>query len=474
MTRRDKLLSMLPLCLAFLVLIAMFMQFLHLIQFNRSYMLEEKNELQLFTKQIIWAIRPILDKKDYKTLKKYCNDFNDDEIRITIKNSKGEIVADSKSNLVFDDDNIPQDSINDNKVSKQIKNYKETVKEKMISYETDITSNSGNYQLELTISEADVMNTLLKAQYNIILFFIAGFILVLILSIYITLMVKIPFNELQTSATKIAKGDLSENIFVPETGILHELALAISLMAKQLKNQINDLQQLEKFRQEFIANVSHEIKTPLTAILSAVEFVENNYYQNDNGQESKCLKIISEQSKRLNSLVSDILSLSLLESRRSMSNNEFKEFDLVNTVSNVVNSFENIYSEHSPQLRFTPCAELKYKGDEHLIEQALNNLITNSIKYSKSDYVDIELDKIENKIIIKVKDYGIGIPSEDAPRIFERFYRIDKARSRALGGTGLGLAIVKSIVGLHSGEIKLNTEVDKGCEFEIILPYVNE
>lgn len=472
MNRRDKLLSMLPLCLAFLVLIAMFLQFLHLIQFNKSYMQEEKNELQVFTKQIIWAIKPILDNKDYKTLNKYCNDFNDDEIRITVKNSNGEIIADSKGSLIFNDNNIPKDNFNDNKVSKQLSNYHETVKDKMISYETNIKAKNGIYQLQLTISEADVMNTLLKAQYNIILFFIAGFILVLILSIYITLMVKIPFNELQTSATKIAKGDLSENIFVPETGILHELALAISSMAKQLKNQINDLQKMEKFRQEFIANISHEIKTPLTAILSAVEFMDNNFSYN-NEQEKKCLKIISDHSVRLNSLVNDILSLSLLESRLAMSNNKFETFDLSNTILNCANSLENIYAENAPQIRVNHPEKASFYGDEHLIVQAVNNLITNAVKYSKSEFIDINLEVSNNQAIITVRDYGIGIPQEDVPRIFERFYRIDKARSRALGGTGLGLAIVKSIVTLHNGKINLETEQGKGCKFEIILPITN-
>ena len=471
MTRRDKLLSFVPLCLAGLVLIAMFLQFLHLIQFNRSYMQEEQSELQIFTKQIIWAIKPILDRKDYVTLNKYCNDFNDDEIRITIRDSKQKIVADSKSKLEFADHNIPKDTADDG-VTEQINNYKETVKDKMISYETSIQSASGTYQLQLTISEADVMNTLLKAQYNIILFFIAGFILVLTIALYITLMVKIPFNELQNSATRIAKGDLSETISVPATGILHELAVAISTMAQQLKNQINDLQKLENFRKDFIANVSHEIKTPLTAILSAVEYLENTF-QHYNEQEKKCLKIISDQGTRLNALVNDILSLALLESRLSMSSRNFEQFNLTNTISNAVNAFENLHSDNLPQINYTPDNEIILSGDEHLIEQALNNLISNAIKYSQSKIIDIKALQASNTLKIIVQDYGIGIPQEDVARIFERFYRIDKARSRALGGTGLGLAIVKSIVTLHNGTINLETAPNQGCKFVITLP-VNE
>ena len=468
MNRRDKLLSLLPLCLAGLVLIAMFLQFLHLIQFNRSYMQEEKDELQLFTKQIIWAITPILDRKDYLTLNKYCNDFNEDEIRITIKDANNKIVADSKSHLIFADHNIPKD-INNAGVSEQISNYKETVKDKMISYETEINSASGKYQLQLTVSEADVMNTLLKAQYNIILFFIGGFILVLTLSVYITLMVKIPFNELQNSATKIAKGDLSENIFVPKTGILHELAVAISTMAKRLKNQINDLQQLENFRKDFIANVSHEIKTPLTAILSAIEYLENTF-SHYSEQEIKCFKIISDHASRLNALVNDILGLALLESRSSMSEKHFEYFDLSNTIEYIADALENLCSTHNTQIRYHQKNAFFIYGDEHLIEQAVNNLITNAVKYSQSEFIDIKLIKANNLVKIIIQDYGIGIPAEDAPHIFERFYRIDKARSRALGGTGLGLAIVKSIVTIHNGTISLETKPNQGCKFAIILP----
>ena len=247
------------------------------------------------------------------------------------------------------------------------------------------------------------------------------------------------------------------------------LAVAISTMAQQLKNQINDLQKLENFRKDFIANVSHEIKTPLTAILSAVEYLENTF-QHYNEQEKKCLKIISDQGTRLNALVNDILSLAILESRLSMSSRNFEKFNLTNTISNAVNAFENLHSDNLPQINYTQDKEITFSGDEHLIEQALNNLISNAIKYSQSKSIDIKAQQESNNIKIIVQDYGIGIPKEDVPRIFERFYRIDKARSRALGGTGLGLAIVKNIITLHNGTINLETAPNHGCKFAITLP----
>lgn len=121
-------------------------------------------------------------------------------------------------------------------------------------------------------------------------------------------------------------------------------------------------------------------------------------------------------------------------------------------------------------MRFLYEEELHYSVDERLFKQAITNLLTNAIKYSTTDKIDISLNKGNNFIVISIKDYGIGISKEHKDKIFEKFYRIDKARSRKSGGTGLGLSIVKNIIELHNGTIELITEPNQGCEFIIKLP----
>ena len=235
-------------------------------------------------------------------------------------------------------------------------------------------------------------------------------------------------------------------------------------MAKRLRKQITDMQKLEAFRSEFITNISHEVKTPLTGILSAVEILEEQP-ESQKPTIMKCLNILSNQSYRLNSLIQDILSLSNIEMRQIKGDKDFKNFNLANSITTSV----SICSASKGNIKINTSLEnLEYFGNSFPMEQAMTNLIMNAIRYSKSDTIDISLKQKDNLIEIKVSDYGIGIPEEHIPHIFEHFYRVDKARSRKLGGTGLGLAIVKNIVTLHNGSITVESK--NGCEFTIKLP----
>lgn len=156
--------------------------------------------------------------------------------------------------------------------------------------------------------------TLTKYQKYIVISVLLGVLIVVILGVYL-LNTYWAFNRLQNSAIKISAGNLETDIFIPKGGLLHELACALDKMSKRLKLQINEMQKLEDFRSEFIANVSHEVKTPLTGILSAVEILEDEN-SHKNSTVEKCLNIMSKQVKRLNSLVQDILSLSEIERRQ--------------------------------------------------------------------------------------------------------------------------------------------------------------
>jgi len=230
-------------------------------------------------------------------------------------------------------------------------------------------------------------------------------------------------------------------------------------------HNITETKQLERVKADFIANVSHELRTPLTAIKGFVETLEE-----EAGEEQRhFLGIIKKHTDRLINLVSDLLLLSKIEEREKKL--EVEDVNLKEVIRDVLRIFENKSKEKNLKLELiTPGMLPLIKADSFLIEQLFINLIDNAVKYTKEGEVKVEIIPQSQKVKIRVSDTGIGIPEEHINRIFERFYVVDKARSRQLGGTGLGLSIVKHIVLLHNGEISVDSKVGRGTTFTVILP----
>ncbi len=232
------------------------------------------------------------------------------------------------------------------------------------------------------------------------------------------------------------------------------------------------LRKLENYRRDFIANLSHEIKTPLTAIRGSVETLLDGALQRPDDAE-RFLRMAALHSERLTSLVQDILSLSQLECREADVAKDFTLFPAADAVRTAVSLCRSKAEECSVDLTLSGAdSPALVLGDRPLLEQAVLNLIDNAVKYSGSagKRVDVSLESSGGQVRITVKDYGCGIAPEHQERLFERFYRVDKARSRKLGGTGLGLAIVKHIMQLHGGTVSLQSEPGKGSIFSLILP----
>lgn len=228
---------------------------------------------------------------------------------------------------------------------------------------------------------------------------------------------------------------------------------------------ITDLKKLVNLRKQFVANVTHELKTPLTSIKG---FTETLRYVEDEETKNKFLKIINEEADRLTFLINDILTLSDIESGRSFA---LENFDVKLVVEDVVALLEQLSSKRNINLNYYSEENLFLYGDSNKFKQMLINLGDNAIKYSEEgDSVFIELYKENNNLVVKVLDTGIGIDKEHIPRLFERFYRVDKARSRAKGGTGLGLAIVKHIVLSFEGTIDVESKIDEGTTFIVKIP----
>lgn len=229
------------------------------------------------------------------------------------------------------------------------------------------------------------------------------------------------------------------------------------------------LKNLEKMRRDFVANVSHELKTPITTIKGFIETIQVNHITDPKTLE-RFYSIIYEESDRLSRLVSDILVLSQLENKGGFE----RRFELLHIDMEIKQIFDILKlsaeaKSMALELNSQESIELEFVADE--FRQMMINLIDNAIKYSEpANRVEVTLSEQDEVVTIQVRDHGYGIPEKDVDRIFERFYRVDKSRSKEKGGTGLGLAIVKHIVHNNRGTIAVSSQVGEGTEFMITLP----
>lgn len=228
---------------------------------------------------------------------------------------------------------------------------------------------------------------------------------------------------------------------------------------------ITDIKKLENMRSQFVANVSHELKTPLTSIKG---FAETLKYVKDEEKRIQFLDIIDEEVERLTRLINDILTLSDIEVHKTMKKENFYVDEVLN---NIFNLMKNTADSKNIRLEIVENSHTKLIGEKDMFKQMVLNLVDNAIKYSEvNDTVSFGAKTEKNLCVIWIKDTGMGISKEHIARLFERFYRVDKARSRAKGGTGLGLAIVKHIVMNFSGTINVESEIGEGSKFIIKIP----
>ena len=271
-----------------------------------------------------------------------------------------------------------------------------------------------------------------------------------------------PLKEIREGADRFSKNDFGQKLPRFDVQEIDYLGHAMNKMASQLKH-------LEKVRRDFVANVSHELKTPITSIKGYVQTLLEGAM--DNADDTRrFLEIVSKQSERMTSIIDDLLTLSRLERERA-SELLLSEDTSLKGVLNTVYDLCLPHAQNKGVELSVECEDsLSVRIDRSLMEQAVINLVDNAIKYTESGKaVSLIGQKIEDGVEIIVKDQGPGVPEEHIPRLFERFYRVDKARSRKLGGTGLGLSIVKHIVSLHKGSVNVSSILGQGAEFSIEL-----
>lgn len=234
-------------------------------------------------------------------------------------------------------------------------------------------------------------------------------------------------------------------------------------------HDITEISKIQKMRTEFVANVSHELKTPVTSVKGFAETLLDGALE-DPQMAQQFVHIIYEEADRLHRLINDLLDLSRIESKHIPLHKE--SLNIVDMINNTLEKMKFKIEEEKQSINLQlPDEAIYVMADQDCIDQVFINLIDNAIKYTEDDgEIQLKLEEQNHFVTILVSDTGIGIPEEDLPRIFERFYRVDKGRSRRMGGTGLGLSIVKHIVEGHGGNVGVKSEVGKGTTFYFTLP----
>ena len=285
-----------------------------------------------------------------------------------------------------------------------------------------------------------------------------------------------PIIRLSGISGRITRGEFPVKI-VPRSkfeigkleAAIEDISERLAESFKKLSKEQGRLEKLGSYRSEFVANVSHELKTPLTAIRSYVETLIEGAID-DKEHNRDFLNKIDKHVSHLSCLIDDILEISKLESKKELE--PFDEIDVSKVIERVLDTIaERIKEKKIDLVKKCDISQCFIPGLEDHIYRALLNILDNAINYTGSGgRIELSCKKVSNKLELIVSDTGIGIPQKHLSRVFERFYRVDKARSRQLGGTGLGLSIVKHVMNIHHGTVEVESEVGKGSKFTLVFP----
>lgn len=400
----------------------------------------------------------------------HCSILNqsDPEVRVTIINNTGEVLCDNQADyrLMENHKNRPEVVKALNGLDSSNLRFSSTLNSSLLYVAIPWVLESNQLGVIRTayplFAIENLMSDLFSSFYILLSFMLLS---ILIAVFYSYKKINKPLAEIVDHAQKLSKGSLKDEI--PHYDIQEINQLGITL-----NTTFNQLDHLENLRQEFVSNVSHELKTPIATIRSYVETLLDGASLNENDLQ-RFLSIVLKQNNRLSHIVDDLLMLSRLESApidQLINRTEVNICSLVDDVEDYCQARANTKNISI----VVDCPKDYYvHADYSLILQAFSNLLDNAIKYSADKTeISIKVEKESQSVInIYFKDQGPGIEEVHIPRLFERFYRVDKSRSRKEGGTGLGLAIVKHILLIHKGSIRVNNNSGAGCCFTVSLPY---
>ena len=298
---------------------------------------------------------------------------------------------------------------------------------------------------------------------------LVGLIISVLLSLLLAKTMVTPIVDLTNAAKRVAAGDFSSKPVSDAQDEIGVLTRTFGSMAGQLEGTLDDLKKSEEMRKQFVANVSHELRTPITSIRSYAETLTDSE-DLPKETEKQFLGVILNESDRMTNIVADLLTLSKFDAGSIAFN--FERFSFEHSIQDIHSAMLLEAQKHRHTFTVETASPLPdIVGDRSRIEQVLINMVTNAVKYTPDGgRIVLAAGSDGKNVWASVRDNGIGIPAEDVDKVFDRFYRVDKARSRESGGTGLGLSIAKEIVMRHNGALTLESEKGEGTVITMVLP----
>ncbi|MBP3530424.1 MAG: HAMP domain-containing histidine kinase [Thermoguttaceae bacterium] len=472
-------------------------------RFEETFLADYREELDNRLDLAIQFFRPALEENDLDALDHYCDAFSFDERDVAIFNARGDaIVASDNADL--------RSPLSEPEVVAALKtgrgfSTRQDGDGLWTARAAATLQSRQKTQIIRLVVPADELSTALRRTSTAsdallgVAAVATGFLVW-----YLLRRVAGPLDRLQRSAERIAAGDLSVDIAVPPVGPVRELAESMRATTERLKTEVDRARRQEKFRRDFVANVSHEIKTPLTGILGAIQLLDDADGWRSPVCLGKCREILERQTTRLQTLVRDVLQLAELERREELNEDaavsndagvrETVPFDEI--VRAAVRTCADSLTDGDAAPRLLRCDAAQVVGVGRLLEQATLNLLTNAAKYgarsnaanadgeksgtstdkedknakAPENAFDVSLEVAEGFASLVVRDFGAGVPTELAERVFERFFRLRREYGRRPEGTGLGLPIVRQIATLHGGTVRCEPLDGPGARFVLTLP----
>ncbi len=472
MKRRDQIFLLFPFCILLLMAVSVGLFLFQFRAFEDSHLEDAKDNLAHLTSIAVALLQEDLTSHNVDQIAENISVFHGKPFRITLIDPAGNVVADSDADiaLLHSHADRPEILAMGQAQSNFELRHSETMDATLLYYAFRLDD---GWIVRTSLPVSSIMSDLTRLWWVCATAILLGCGLAGGLFLYLFLRVRPQFTALQGSAVAIARGELQTPIRIPREGLLRELTEAVASMSHQLRARIHELdrerselRRLERFRTDFVANVSHEIKTPLTAILSTVETLSE--LPLDDAGRQKCFSILKRQATRLNNLVQDILSLAAIERREGV--DELEPIALDAVLRDALPLCQDDADRAGICLQLGSLHPATVKGDIRLLEQAIVNLVSNAIRHADTSLIEVALTCEDKLVHLTVRDEGCGIEAKHLDRLFERFYRVHKGRSRENGGTGLGLAIVKHIAILHHGTIRVTSQPGIGTTFTISLP----
>ncbi|OXT17200.1 hypothetical protein B9K06_12640 [Bacillus sp. OG2] len=386
--------------------------------------------------------------------------------KLYIINAEGTIIANSAGTVVLKGFQIPENELKDLKLGKSVnKRFEALDNQSYLVSGKPIVTDGGFIGGVYVLSSIDAIDdSIEEIRRMLLLSGLGSFLLALGFTYVLSRKLSNPLIQMEKATRKISKGDLQTRVHVISNDEIGSLGKAINDLAY-------DLQKYRESRSEFFSNVSHELRTPMTSLEGYAKVLKEKLYQTEE-EKDQYIDIIHKESVRVTRMIGDLFELSKMEEGKI--DFDFEWIDISEVLDSAVNEVLWKAKEKGLKINYNvqPDLPLIY-CDGHRMIQVFLNLLENAIRYTQQGSISVSMSAKKNVVQCIVEDTGIGIPIQELPYIFERFYRVEKSRSREFGGTGLGLAIVKNLVELQGGIINVHSEVEKGTRFELTFPVLS-